>query len=147
MKRIVNGKVCELPEDAKSVIRHGQDRLWVQSEDGTHSALVVRRGDETLVSFRGRSFSVKPIVHGGLGEAEGDSGELRAPLPGQVVEVSVTAGQAVSKGQRLLVMEAMKMQQPIQSPFDGTVDRVMVALGDQVTEGQTLIHVSPLEPS
>ena len=128
------------------MIRQGQDRLWVQSEGGTHSALVVRRGDETLVSYRGRTFSVKPIVHGGVGEAEGDSGELRSPLPGQVVEVSVMAGQTVAKGQRLLVMEAMKMQQPVQSPFDGTVDRVMVALGDQVTEGKTLIHVSPNEP-
>jgi 3-methylcrotonyl-CoA carboxylase alpha subunit len=146
MKRVVNGKACELPEDQKPLIRQGQDRLWVQSEGGTHSALVVRRGDETLVSYRGRTFSVKPIVHGGVGEAEGDSGELRSPLPGQVVEVSVLAGQSVAKGQRLLVMEAMKMQQPVQSPFDGTVDRVMVALGDQVTEGQTLIHVSPNEP-
>lgn len=142
MKRIVNGKAHELAEAPGTVIREGQDRLWVQGSEGTHSALVVRRGDEVLVSYRGRSFSVKPVVHGGAGEAEGDSGELRAPLPGQVVEVSAESGQAVTKGQRILVLEAMKMQQTLSAPFDGTVDRLEVKVGDQVTEGQLLAHVT-----
>lgn len=146
MKRVVNGKTQELTEAPSTNIREGQDRLWVQGAEGTHSALVVRRGDEVLVSYRGRSYSVKPVVHGGAGEAEGDSGELRAPLPGQVVEVSAEAGQAVAKGQRILVLEAMKMQQTLSAPFDGTVDRIEVKMGDQVTEGQLLAHVSASSP-
>lgn len=142
MKRVVNGKTHKLKEAPGTVIREGQDRLWVQSAEGTHSALVVRRGDEVLVSYRGRSYSVKPVVHGGAGEASGDSGELKAPLPGQVVEVSAEIGQAVSKGQRILVLEAMKMQQTMSAPFDGTLDRLEVKVGDQVTEGQLLAHIT-----
>ncbi len=144
MKRVVNGRPVELEKASDVFIREGQDRLWVQSKDGVSSALTVRRGDEILVSYRGRSYSVKPVVHGGTGEAEGDSGELRAPLPGQVVEVAALPGQKAAKGQRILVLEAMKMQQTLSAPFDGTLDRLEVKVGDQVSEGQLLAHISPL---
>lgn len=144
MKRLVNGKLADLAARGDVRITQGQDRLWVHSVGRTHSALVVKKGDETLVSFKGRVFSVKQAAIGGVGEAEGDSGEIRAPLPGQIVEVSVGPGDSVAKGQRLLVMEAMKMQQALTAPFDGTVDKVLAKVGDQAAEGQLLIHVSPV---
>lgn len=143
MKRVVNGKPVDLLAKEGVRITQGQDRLWVHSEGKSHSALVAKRGDETLISFKGQAFSVKQAAVGGIGEAEGDSGEIRAPLPGQIVEVSVQPGDSVVKGQRLMVMEAMKMHQALTAPFDGTVDKVLAALGDQAAEGQLLLHVSP----
>lgn len=144
MKRIVNGRPVELDSSGEVRITQGQDRLWVHSGGRAHSALVAKRGDETLVSFKGRAFSIKQAAIGGIGEAEGDSGEIRAPLPGQIVEVSVRPGDSVVKGQRLMVMEAMKMQQALTAPFDGSVDKVLAKVGDQATEGQLLVHVSPV---
>jgi len=143
MKRIVNGKLTDLQPSGDVRIKQSQDRLWVHSEGRAHSALVAKRGDETLISFKGRVFSVKQAAITGIGEAEGDSGEIRAPLPGQIVEVSVGPGDAVVKGQRLMVMEAMKMQQALTAPFDGTIDKVLAKVGDQASEGQLLIHVNP----
>lgn len=143
MKRLVNGRQADLEPSPEVRITQGQDRLWVHSGGRTHSALIAKRGDETLISYKGRVFSVKQASIGGIGEAEGDSGEIRAPLPGQIVEVSVAAGDSVVKGQRLMVMEAMKMQQALTAPFDGSVDKVLAKVGDQASEGQLLIHVSP----
>lgn len=64
---------------------------------------------------------------------------LRAPLPGTVVGVSVTAGQTVSGGDELLVIEAMKMNNRIRSPRNGTVAEVFVGVGDQVGHGAPLL--------
>ena len=62
-------------------------------------------------------------------------------MPGQIVEVFVEQGEWVKAGQKLLVLEAMKMQHSISAPFDGQVTDLFVAQGDQVQEGQILIHV------
>ena len=59
-------------------------------------------------------------------------------MPGKVVQLQVGQGDAVRKGQPLLVMEAMKMEHTITAPFDGTVERLPFALGDQVPEGAAL---------
>jgi 3-methylcrotonyl-CoA carboxylase alpha subunit len=67
-----------------------------------------------------------------------DAGSLVAPMPGKVVQLQVAQGDAVRKGQPLLVMEAMKMEHTIAAPFDGTVERLPFALGDQVPEGAAL---------
>jgi biotin carboxyl carrier protein len=58
-----------------------------------------------------------------------------------VVDVTATVGQQVEKGDRLAVMEAMKMQQPVVAPFDGVVKDVRVAIGDKVAEGDVLLIV------
>jgi acetyl/propionyl-CoA carboxylase alpha subunit len=76
--------------------------------------------------------------HGGY--AEGGS-ELRAPMPGTVIEVSVEPGDAVTARQRLVVLEAMKMENPIAAPFDATVKAVHVAAGDRVAGGALLIEL------
>jgi propionyl-CoA carboxylase alpha chain len=69
------------------------------------------------------------------------SGSLHAPMPGKVVSVEVAVGDAVKKGQTLVVLEAMKMEHAIGSPEDGTVSAVEVKAGDQVERGATLVVV------
>jgi 3-methylcrotonyl-CoA carboxylase alpha subunit len=79
------------------------------------------------------------LAHAGEGEA--DTGRLTAPMPGKVVSFSVKAGDKVSKGQALAVMEAMKMEHTIVAPADGTVAELLYAPGDQVAEGAELLSL------
>jgi 3-methylcrotonyl-CoA carboxylase alpha subunit len=67
-------------------------------------------------------------------------------MPGKVTAVEVSAGQKVAKGQRLLTLEAMKMEHALSAPFDGTVAEISASPGTQVREGQLLVKVE-CEPS
>ncbi|MDH0373439.1 acetyl/propionyl/methylcrotonyl-CoA carboxylase subunit alpha [Comamonas aquatica] len=80
-----------------------------------------------------------PLAHAGEHGAEG--GRLTAPMPGKVVSFAVQAGDAVTKGQPLAVMEAMKMEHTIAAPADGVVQELLYAPGDQVSEGAELIRI------
>jgi propionyl-CoA carboxylase alpha chain/3-methylcrotonyl-CoA carboxylase alpha subunit len=62
-------------------------------------------------------------------------------MPGKIVSVPVQAGEAVSKGQPVVVLEAMKMEHALVAPFDGVVETVSVAVGDQVVDGAVLAVV------
>ena len=66
-------------------------------------------------------------------------------MPGKVIAVDVAAGQAVSKGQRLLVLEAMKMEHALTAPFDGTVAELAVSEGQQVQVEALLAKVEKAE--
>lgn len=78
---------------------------------------------------------------GGSTVAESGEYHLKAPMPGLVVSIPVEDGQAVKKGQVLLILESMKMQNELKSPRDGTVGRVRVRPGDSVEQRQTLLSV------
>ncbi|UYZ62867.1 biotin/lipoyl-containing protein [Hymenobacter weizhouensis] len=72
--------------------------------------------------------------------AAGKVNELKAPMPGLIVDIRVTPGQTVQKGDPLLVLEAMKMENILKAPGDGTVAAVKVTLRDNVTKGQVLVQ-------
>ncbi len=67
---------------------------------------------------------------------------LRAPMPGLVIAVPVVDGQRVEKGDVLLILESMKMQNELRSPRPGVVSRVRVKPGDKVEQRQTLLSVA-----
>lgn len=69
------------------------------------------------------------------------NGTILAPMPGRIVSVDVTKGDAVVAGQRLLVLEAMKMEQALLAPFDGIVTECDVEVGGQVAEGTMLAYI------
>lgn len=69
------------------------------------------------------------------------SGTLKAPMDGAIVDVLVTEGSTVSKGQLLVVLEAMKMEHPLKSGIDGVLKRLQVRVGDQVKNRQILLEV------
>ena len=79
------------------------------------------------------------IAHAGDGAAEG--GRLTAPMPGKLVAFLAKAGDTVTKGQPLAVMEAMKMEHTISSPRDGKVAELLFAVGDQVGDGAELLKL------
>jgi len=69
------------------------------------------------------------------------SGTLKAPMDGAIVDVLVSEGSTVSKGQLLVVLEAMKMEHPLKAGIDGVLKRVQVKVGDQVKNRQVLLQV------
>ena len=73
---------------------------------------------------------------------DANTGGLTAPMPGSVLATEVAAGASVSKGDLLLIMEAMKMEHRITAPRDGVVASVHVAVGDQVDNGQLLVSMA-----
>jgi acetyl/propionyl-CoA carboxylase alpha subunit len=72
---------------------------------------------------------------------EEDPGSLHAPMPGKVIRVEVSEGDAVAEGQVLLVMEAMKMEHTLKAPYQGRVGSVRASPGDQVAADQILVVV------
>ncbi|MES2753370.1 MAG: acetyl/propionyl/methylcrotonyl-CoA carboxylase subunit alpha [Pseudomonadota bacterium] len=98
--------------------------------------------DETVVLVeRGQSFllSTRGSAEGAAGAAA--TGAILSPMPGRVIAVAVAAGDAVTKGQKLVTLEAMKMEHSLTAPFDGTVAELNAAEGGQVSEGTLLVRV------
>jgi 3-methylcrotonyl-CoA carboxylase alpha subunit len=82
---------------------------------------------------------VDPIAHAGEAGAEG--GRLTAPMPGKLIAFLAQPGEAVTRGQPLAVMEAMKMEHTITAPRDGRVAELLYGVGDQVPEGGELLRL------
>ena len=142
MKVLIDGQEVELELDL-SPVSAGSDRLYIRTERGSESAAVVRDGEATLISFRGHAYRIEPLNTRRVSVSATASGEVRAPMPGAIVEVRVGVGELVTKGQVLAVLEAMKTQQSMTAPFDGNVDTVNVSVGSQVEEAAIIAVVSP----
>ncbi len=145
MKHLVNGQEAEIMTSGTAEVTHMKDRLMVRTPEGTRSALVVKSGDKTYISYKGRSYTVEKARRSRSGQSGGAATEVRAPMPGQIVEVLTSVGDEVEVGDRLLILEAMKMQQPMVAGVAGTVAQLPVSVGDQVDEDQLLAEVKPAE--
>ena len=83
---------------------------------------------------------VHPLA-GGVGGREEGSGEVAAPMHGRVIALSVEEGAVVAAGQRLAVVEAMKMEHALVAPRGGRATRLAAKLGDMVEQGQRLMTI------
>jgi biotin carboxyl carrier protein len=142
---VVNDKVFEVDFESVS----GQPLYSLLINGQSHEAYVYAAGDEWQVLLLGRQYPVKvenereKRLRGSAGGKVQESGEfqLKAPMPGLVVAVPVSEGQQIEKGQVLVILESMKMQNELKSPRAGKVERVKVKAGESVEQRQLLLNV------
>ncbi len=91
--------------------------------------------------FMGKTFVFGPYRPGGVAGAAAGDGAIVSPMPGKIIALEVSAGQAVTKGQKLLTLEAMKMEHSLTAPFDGKVAELNAEAGAQVSEGALLVRI------
>jgi 3-methylcrotonyl-CoA carboxylase alpha subunit len=114
--------------------------------DGVRTRATVRRyGDDIVVTLSGPEPATTTLTvrHqlGNTAAAIAASGSVVAPIPGRIVKVMVEPGQAVARGETLVILEAMKTELRIAAPADGTVTRISAQAGDLVAEGTELAFV------
>jgi len=107
----------------------GADGFVAPAEDGV---LTWRDGQPLL-------FTMPRFDAAGGGSAS--AGAIISPMPGKIIALEVAAGDAVTKGQKLVTLEAMKMEHSLAAPFDGIVAEVAVSAGGQVSEGALLVRI------
>jgi 3-methylcrotonyl-CoA carboxylase alpha subunit len=124
-------------------IEPGRDgRLIARVDDRRLDARVVRDGAHLILFADGAEHRLELVdPHASPGGASIHAGHLAAPMPGRLIEVRVAVGEAVVKGQALVVLEAMKMEHVIVAPGDGVVGAVHYAAGDLVAEGAELLVI------
>ncbi len=119
-------------------VRVGHD--GPQLDESTIKGTAVRQGNDWHVFHAGEYRRLS--LQAELKEPEEEvQGSLTAPMPGKVIKLLVGAGAKVSKGQPLLILEAMKMEHTITAPTDGIVKEIRFGEGEQVVEGAQLISI------
>ena len=99
-------------------------------------------GDSRIVVFEeGDAFEFSTRLRGAAAGGASD-GALRAPMPGKIVATPARAGDTVTRGQPVVVLEAMKMEHALVAPFDGVVGEIGVSVGDQVAADMVLATVT-----
>lgn len=124
---------------------HGVNEFFV-TVDGRGSRIFVALCDDvTWVWMNGVTHTVRALSRArSRGESADADGEIRSPMPGVVIELNVERNSLVEAGDRLVVIEAMKMENALVAPFAGSVVEVLVAVGDQVIVNQLLLSVEPV---
>ena len=102
---------------------------------------LARDGARVHLSWDGVVYELEAEREGARAARRHDAGALEAPMPGRVAAVRATPGQPVKKGEELLVVEAMKMENALRAPRDSVVRAVHVAVGDMVAPGRPLVEL------
>jgi 3-methylcrotonyl-CoA carboxylase alpha subunit len=107
---------------------------------------VFQAGEEAYVLRRGRQTRVRlKDVAAATAAASGSDGVIKAPMHGKVLELLAKVGDHVASGERLAVIEAMKMEHTLRAPFAGIVMQVPVGTGAQVVEGAPIMVLEPVQ--
>ena len=123
--------------------RLSDGRFDVGLADRRLTLSVYARGDRVAVFAPEGSAVLRQIdAIAQAGEGSAEAGRLTAPMPGKVIAFLAAAGDTVSQGQALAVMEAMKMEHTLHAPRDGVVAELLYAVGDQVAEGGELLRLA-----
>ncbi|AXQ28693.1 biotin/lipoyl-binding protein [Solimonas sp. K1W22B-7] len=128
-------------------LKTGADgRAWLTLGERHVEVVIATRGDDVFVHLDGEAYQLRyqhPLDR--LAAQAGGAAEdnIRAPMPGSIVAVQVKAGDAVTKGQTLLVMESMKMETTIAAPRDGTIAAITYEKGQTFDRDALLLSLEP----
>jgi 3-methylcrotonyl-CoA carboxylase alpha subunit len=101
----------------------------------------VRDGTVIHLFWQGRVYRLEEETEASRASHRPAAGGLEAPMPGKVIAIKVAAGDTVSKGDELLVVEAMKMENAVRAPRDGRVKTVSARVGEMVSPGTVLVEL------
>lgn len=134
--------------DAKK-LKDGRIEFTINNQ--VYKALVTKdqskEGDYRLVFHEGHSFKVRKSEASSLVSDDQGlmSNKVTAPMPSVIIQYLVTQGETVKVNQKLIIIEAMKMQNTLVSPYDGVVSKLLFKAGDQVQEGAELLIIDKKE--
>jgi pyruvate carboxylase subunit B len=109
--------------------------------NGTRYSVDVREGMAAQVDGTQPTAKQQTSPGGATRSATAQAQAVTAPMPGSIIRIAVQEGDAVSSGDTLVVLEAMKMETEVKSPVDGTITSVEVSQGDMVTAGQVILRI------
>lgn len=122
------------------------DAYELRCDERTERVWIAVQGDSVFVHAFGRAWELTVIDPVERARASAEQADLAtAPMPGTVVTVAVEAGDQVTLGQPLVVIESMKMQSEIVASRDGVVDRVFLEVGQNFDRGAALVALAPEE--
>lgn len=145
---IVDGEVLpydirlETPPDHYSLLLDGKSYLvTIEPEDDPGKFRVHAGGYDFNVEAisQNEAYLREFILAAGVGKKDGI---IKAPMPGLIVKLLVAEGEGVEKGQGIMVMEAMKMENEIKATHEGSISKIHVTEGDAVEKGQVLIEIA-----
>lgn len=128
------------------------DRTYLLSRDGKNQRVIAVKENETIyiATPKGQYIFRLPATgdqdtFAGEGGPHGDKSKLLPPMPGKVVKVFVTIGQKVRAKEKLVIVEAMKMENPVVAPYDAEVVKVNCSEGQLVDTEEVLVELKELE--
>lgn len=119
----------------------GSGRFALRTESGTRTFCCVQDGEALYLFWEGRVYRLIDEGEVRRAAARHAPGALEAPMPGRVIKLSVEAGQEVERGQEVLVVEAMKMENALKAPRAGRVTAIHARIGDMVAPGRVLVEI------
>ncbi|MBU0488980.1 MAG: acetyl-CoA carboxylase biotin carboxyl carrier protein subunit [Bacteroidetes bacterium] len=127
-------------------VLHTENNISEVVVNGEKFLVEVEREEEKIPKMEITKPKPKPVAQtpqtAPKAQVQGAKGEpLRSPLPGVILGISVKEGDSVGVGEKLMTLEAMKMENAIKAPYAGTVVKIKVSQGDSVLEGDTLCEI------
>ncbi len=138
----VSGAVAERPV-AFRILHESQGECVIETPRGLRRVFVEVRDGVVEVFCGGTSLRARkalPTDRGAVGD-DGDHANLVAPMTGRVIRLEAAVGDDVEEGATLAVVEAMKMEHPLQAPFQAVVVELSVEEGDTVDMGETIVRL------
>lgn len=107
--------------------------------------LINADGDAVFATMLGKTWRFEPASARGTATGAAADVAILSPMPGRIIAVDVAAGATVTKGQKLVTLEAMKMEHALTAPFCGVVVELNAEVGGQVTDGTALVRIERSE--
>jgi 3-methylcrotonyl-CoA carboxylase alpha subunit len=128
--------------DGEAVTADVPTKIYSQAD---YWARAYQGASGTIKFDHGYAYEVGPWTKRGAGLSGVHDGDILSPMPGRIIAVEVTQGQTVTKGQKLLTLEAMKMEHSLTAPFDGVVAELNAETGAQVQVEALLVRIEAAE--
>ncbi|WP_338467448.1 acetyl/propionyl/methylcrotonyl-CoA carboxylase subunit alpha [Novosphingobium sp. ZN18A2] len=133
------------PAAIRMTIQQGSERRVMMLEQCVNATGFAAPADGGVLVWRDAQPFLFTPPRFDAGAAAAGSGAILSPMPGKIIAVEVTEGDTVAKGQKLLTLEAMKMEHTLTAPFDGTVAELSATPGAQVQVEALLARIEPAE--